>query len=251
MTNEGKKIEDKATPIKKEWEDYARKGNWTVKGYEIVRAPSGPGKIEEAKEADFMVIYRPHGVLYHHSYGLVSKFFQGLISKKLLGTKCPHCETVYCPPRVHCWNPSCKVAETEWIELPLRGKVHTFSVMLFSADAFLEMLPFVLGYVQLEGAHTALPIQIMTEPTNVFIGQKVKIKFREKRNGDLMDIYAVPAKEQVIPQDSCLHKTQRNISDLERDLENTNAFLEKRFGIRKEEDKRRSVRSSSKPKRNG
>ena len=78
MAREVKIIEDKASLIKKEWEEYARKGNWTVKGYEIVRAPSGPGRLEESKDADYMVIYRPHGVLYNHSYGLVSRFFKGL-----------------------------------------------------------------------------------------------------------------------------------------------------------------------------
>ena len=239
MAREGRVIEDKATPIKKEWEAYARKGNWTVKGYEMVMAPTGPGKLEESREAEYMVIYRPHGVLYHHSYGLVSKFFKGLIEKQLLGTKCPKCNTVYCPPRVHCWNPACRVAETKWIKLPLKGNVHTFSVMLFSADAFLEMLPFVLGYVQIEGADTALPIQIITAPTEVFVGQKVRIKFRENRKGDLMDIYAMPVKGQAIPEDSCLHNNPQTIKDLNRDLENTYAFLEKRFGIKKEAAQRR------------
>jgi uncharacterized OB-fold protein len=239
MTGEVRVIEDKATPIKKEWEDYARKGNWTVKGYEIVRAPSGPGMLEESRETEYMVIYRPHGVLYHHSYGLVSKFFRGLIDRQLLGTKCPKCKTVYCPPRVHCWNPACRVAETKWIELPLKGKVHTFSVMLFSADAFLEMLPFVLGYVQIKGADTALPIQIVTAPTDVFVGQKVNIKFRDERKGDLMDIYAVPARGQRMPQDSCLHSNPDYIKDLNRDLESTYAFLNERFGIKRKDVKKR------------
>lgn len=239
MAREGKVIEDRASPIKKEWEEYARKGNWTVKGYEMVRAPSGPGRLEESKDTDFMVIYRPHGVLYNHSYGLVSRFFKGLIDKKLFGTKCPECGTVYCPPRVHCWNPACRVAETQWVELPLKGKVHTFSVMLFSADAFLEMLPFVLGYVQIDGADTALPLQIVTAPTDVFVGQKVRIKFREKRNGDLMDIYAVPVRGQAIPRDSCLHRQAKNVSDLNRDLEGTYGYLERRFGIKKEDVERR------------
>jgi len=235
MAEAPKTIEDHATPIKKEWEEYARRGNWTVKGYELLKAPSGPGTTEECQEEDFMVVYRPHGALYHHSYGLVSKFFKGLIDKKLMGTKCPKCGTVYCPPRVHCWNPECRVARTEWVDLPLKGKMHTFSVMLFSADAFLEMLPFVLGYVQIDGAHTALPIQVVAAPTDVFVGQKVRIEFREPRNGDLMDIYAVPVDGQAIPKGSCLHRNSQNIKDLNRDLENTYAFLNKRFGIKKEE----------------
>jgi uncharacterized OB-fold protein len=239
MGDEIKIIEDKATPIIKEWEDYARKGNWTVKGYQVVRGISGPEVLGKGQEEEYMVVYRPHGVLYHHSYGLVSKFFKGLIDGKLYGAKCPKCETVYCPPRAHCWNPACKVERTQWIDLPLRGVVHTFSVMLFSADAFLEHLPFVLGYVQVEGAHTALPIQIVTAPTNVFIGQKVEIRFREKRHGDLMDIYCVPEPDQPIPEYSCLHKDEKNLRDLNRDLENTYTFLKNRFGLTKEEIERR------------
>ena len=127
------------------------------------------------------------------------------------------------------------MAEAEWVELPQRGKVHTFSVMLFSADAFLEMLPFALSYVQVDGAHTALPIQIVAAPTDIFVGQEVKIRFREERKGDLMDIYAVPIAGQALPEDSCLHRYPKNIEDLERDLENTYTFLERRFGITKEE----------------
>lgn len=239
MTDKGRIIEDKATPIKKAWEEHVRKGKGAIKGYEMVRAPTGPGRAEESKEADYMVVYRPHGVLYHHSYGLVSKFFKGLIDGQLLGTRCPECSTVYCPPRVHCWNPACRVAETQWLELPLQGTVHTFSIMLFAADAFLEMLPFVLGYVQVEGAHTALPIPIVTAPTDVFVGQKVTIKFRAKRTGDLMDIYGVPVEGQSTPIDSCLHKDPKNLADLERNLAGTYSFLEKQFGITQAEVEKR------------
>jgi len=232
-------IEDKASKIRGKWEEYARKGNWTVKGYEILKALSGSGRIEDSVEKEFMVVYRPHGVLYRHSYGLVSKFFRGLIDGKLYGTKCPRCETVYCPPRAHCWNPSCKVAETEWVELPLTGKVHTFSIMLFSADAFLDKLPFVLAYVQIDGAHTALPMQLETSPTEVWIGQKVEIKFRENRTGSLMDIYAIPIPGQTPPPYSCLHKDPRNIEDLRQNLNKTYEFLEKRFGIKREDIEKR------------
>ncbi|TDA33316.1 MAG: hypothetical protein DSO02_00350 [Hadesarchaea archaeon] len=229
-----KVVEDKISDILKEWEEYARKGNWRVRGYKIIRGPSGNTKVGEEEEEEFMISYRPHGVLYHHSLGKVSKFFRGLIEGKLYGTRCPRCGTVYCPPRAHCWNPECRVQPTEWIELPPRGKVHTFSIMLFSADAFLEHLPFVLGYVQIEGAHTALPIQIVAPPTGVWIGQKVNIRFREERKGELMDIYAVPVPGQEPPEWSCLHRDPKAIEDLERNLEETYRFLEERFGITKE-----------------
>jgi fructose-specific component phosphotransferase system IIB-like protein len=54
-----------------------------------------------------------------------------------------------------------------------------------------------------------------------------------------MDIYAVPAKGQKIPSDSCLQGNKNNVKDLERDLENTYAFLDKRFGIKKKDVERR------------
>jgi len=96
--------------------------------------------------------------------------------------------------------------------------------------------------VQVEGAHTAVPIQIVTAPTNVFIGQKVEIRFREKRQGDLMDIYCVPEPDQSIPEYSCLHKDEKNLRDLNQDLENTYTFLKNRFGLTKEEIERRWAR---------
>jgi hypothetical protein len=107
--------------------------------------------------------------------------------------------------------------------------------MLFSADAFLDQLPFILGYVQIDGAHTALPIQILAPPTHVWIGQEVKIKFRGERRGELMDIYAVPIPGQKPPEWSCLHRDPKALKDLERDLEKVYKFLEERFGIKKDD----------------
>lgn len=83
---------------------------------------------------------------------------------------------------------------------------------------------------------------IMTAPTDVFVGHEVSIDFRETRKGDLMDIYALPVEGQSVPQGSCLHSNPQNTKDLNRDLENTCAFLDKRFGIRKEDvEKRRKA----------
>lgn len=233
-----KVIVDKSSEIRKTWEEWARKGNWRVRGYKIIEAPSGPETKDKNRLMRYMLIDRPHGELYQHSLGLVSKFFIGIIEGKLFGTRCPKCNTCYCPPRVHCWNPECKLAECNWEELPLKGRVHTFSVMLFSADAFLEHLPFVLGYIQIDNADTAIPMQILTAPDQVFIGQRVEIKFRENRMGELMDMYALPEPGQEIPEDSCLHRP-KYLEDLNKNLEKTYQFLEKRFGYTKEDIQKR------------
>jgi hypothetical protein len=54
-----------------------------------------------------------------------------------------------------------------------------------------------------------------------------------------MDIYALPVKGQKTPEDSCLHGHAKNVKDLNRDLENTYAFLDKRFGIKKKDVEKR------------
>jgi hypothetical protein len=230
----GTEMEEKIIKEKsalKEWIAWAKKGNWSIPGYRIIEAPKGP-KLGETTTERYMIAERPHGVTYQHSLGLVSKFFEGLLNKELWGTHCPLCDTTYLPPRAHCWKPECKVAETEWMRLPMKGEIWTFSVMLFSATAFMEQLPFVLAYVKVEGADTALPMQIKgVKPEDVYIGMELDIKFVDEPTGDLMDLYGVPAGEVKPPVDAALQRDPRSVELLKKDLEKTYAFVLKRFGI--------------------
>ena len=213
-----------------EWIAWARKGNWRPVGYRIVEAPKGP-KLGETTTEHYMIVERPHGVTYQHSYGLVSKFFEGLLNKELWGTVCPKCGTTYCPPRAHCWNPECKAAECEWRRLPLKGEVWTYTVMLFSATAFMEQLPFVLAYVKVEGADTALPMQLReVRPEDAYIGMKVEIRFIEDPRGELMDLYGVPSGKIEPPEHAALQRNPESVERLKKDLESTYAFVLKRFG---------------------
>ena len=215
----------------KEWIAWARKGNWSIPGYRIVEAPKGP-KLGETTTARYMIVERPHGVTYQHSLGLVSKFFEGLLNKELWGAFCPKCGTTYCPPRAHCWNPDCKVVETEWKRLPMRGEIWTYSVMLFSATAFMEKLPFVLAYVKVDGADTALPMQIKgVRPEDVYIGMKVDLNFVDEPKGDLMDLYGVPSGKVEPPENAALQRDPESVERLKGDLEKTYEFVLKRFGI--------------------
>ncbi|MGD2142316.1 MAG: Zn-ribbon domain-containing OB-fold protein [Candidatus Bathyarchaeota archaeon] len=215
----------------KEWIAWAKKGNWSIPGYRIVEAPKGP-KLGETSTDRYMIVERPHGVTYQHSLGLVSKFFEGLLDKELWGTYCSKCSTTYLPPRAHCWKPECKVAETEWKRLPMKGEIWTFSVMLFSATAFMEQLPFVLAYVKVEGADTALPMQVKgVKPEDVYIGMELDLNFVEEPKGDLMDLYGTPHGDVKPPKDAVLQRDPRSVELLKKDLEKTYAFVLKRFGI--------------------
>ena len=174
------------------WSDWGRLGKWNVVGYKIIEGHKGP-RSDKLQRARYMLVNRPWDVMYEHSYGLVSRFFEALMEKKLVGTKCPKCGDVFCPPRAHCWRNKCKLAETEWIEMPMHGILHCFTVLGFAGEAFLSDLPFILAYVRVEGANTLIAGRLVgMNPEDVECDMKVNIKFVEHPSGNPMDIYFVP-----------------------------------------------------------
>ncbi len=229
-------VEDHSTATHEFWEPIVNTGLWSIKGYQIVKGPWGGGTVEEAlkrEPKEFMVIDRTSFALYSHSYGLVSPFFRGLLEGKLKGTKCPKCGTVYCPPRAHCWNPECRVADCEWLELPLSGAIHTFTVQCLAAAPFEHQLPFSMGWVKIDDADTTLAMMLHIPPKEIFIGQKVKIEFvaKEERKGDLTDCYALAVPGQKVPEWACLQKDLKQLEFLEAATKQTIAFIKKRYGL--------------------
>jgi uncharacterized OB-fold protein len=115
---------------------------------------------------------------YSHSLGKVSKFFLALEAGQLLGTHCSVCGRVYMPPRPLC--PRC-IQVTSWQALPLTGTVQTFSVMHFgsgiNADVSALPTPYVLAYVQIDGASTLLAHILKAAPEAVQAGMRVRVEF--------------------------------------------------------------------------
>lgn len=226
MTYRPKKIVE-AFEYNKKWDEWARQGNWSPIGWRWVEGPRGH-RLDQLSSTNYLVIQRPHASVYHHSYGMISKFFKGLLEKKLYGTKCPKCGLTFCPPRAHCWNPGCGLQETEWVELPLRGEVHTFSVMAFSATPFLKTLPFILAYVRVEGCCTTVPTRLVkVNPWEVYPGLKVNIHFVDKPKGDIMDLYCTPAET---PDPSKCMMTAEGIERLKNDMHKVRDWVVRKFG---------------------
>lgn len=229
-------VVDKTTAVHEYWEPVVHTGLWSIKGHQIVKGPAGGGTVEEAlkrEPKEFMVIDRASFAFYSHSYGLVSPFFRGLLEGKIKGTKCPKCGTVYCPPRAHCWNPVCKVCECEWVDLPLAGVVHTFTVQCLAAAPFEHTLPFSMGWVQIDGADTTLATFLHIDPKELFIGMKVKMEFvpQEHRKGDLMDMYAVAVPGQKVPEWACLQKNPKELEFVRKSVKDTVEFIKRRYGV--------------------
>ncbi len=199
-------------------------GREGVVGYKMIKAHAG-ARLDALTPTEFMIVDRPWDVLYRHSYGLVSKFFEGLKKKKIYGTRCPKCGDTFCAPRAHCWRSECKLQETEWVELKPHGTLHSYTVLGFAAEAFLPKLPFILGYVRIDGCNTMLAMTVEgIDPVEIECDTPVDIKFVDAPKGTPMDMYAVPSQK---PKS---RKTPEQKERLRKQLEPIRAWVKKKFG---------------------
>ena len=151
-----------------------------------------PRDLSDLKKMSPIVIKHPYTVEYLHSYGQDSPFFAGLANKRLLGTRCGGCRYTYATPRLHCANCG---KETDWVELPQEGRVHTFTTCFFGSEAFLKETPFHLVLVEFDGADTLLLARLIgvENPEDIRIGMKIRAKFRRNSQLKPTDVYFVPA----------------------------------------------------------
>jgi uncharacterized OB-fold protein len=139
---------------------------------------------------DPIVLKWHYEIDYIHSYAQDSPFFVGLSQGKLLGSACTGCHTTYATPRAHCMECG---AKTDWIALPLQGKIHTFTTCYFGGEAFLKETPFTLILVEFRGINTLFLSRLIgLEPEKVRIGLPVKAKFRRLSTFKVTDVYFVP-----------------------------------------------------------
>jgi len=151
-----------------------------------------PQDLRTLKTMSPIVIKHPYFVEYIHSYGQDSPFFAGLSNRKLLGTKCKRCDYTFATPRLACTHCG---KETDWVELPQEGRVHTFTTCYFGSEEFLKETPFHLVLVEFDGVNTLLLARLIgpVGPEHIRIGMKVKAKFRRNSQLKPTDVYFVPA----------------------------------------------------------
>jgi uncharacterized OB-fold protein len=139
---------------------------------------------------DPLIIQDHYEIEYEHSYAQDSPWFVGLSKGKLLGSRCAACDYVYATPRGRCME--CGGA-TEWVELPLEGKVHTWTTCHYGGEAFLKETPFNLALVEFEGANTLLLARLIgCEQHEIHVGMPVRARFRRRPQFKPTDVYFVP-----------------------------------------------------------
>jgi len=78
----------------------------------------------------------------------IEQFYKHILQGKLLGGKCRKCGKVHLPPRPLCDN--CFSKEFEWVALPNKGKLLTYTIIHVAPAQFQGMVPYAIGIVQLD-----------------------------------------------------------------------------------------------------
>jgi len=140
---------------------------------------------------DPLIIKSHYGIDYLHSYAEDSPFFVGLSQGKLLGSECRQCHERYATPRAYCMQ--CGSA-TKWIELPLAGRVHTWTTCYMGSEEFLKETPFNLVLVEFDGVNTLFLARLAgVTQEQIRIGMPVRAQFLRNSKFKPTDVYFVPA----------------------------------------------------------
>ena len=153
---------------------------------------------EISDDGNVMNQFLHYDQFYTIRHGWNSRFFKGLLEGKIWGTKCPKCGDIWVPVLTHCWNLDCNLEKTEWVEMPLKAKVHTWTIAGWSGRSSLRRLPIVLVYAVIGDSKVAIANELHgIEPWDVEFGMPLKIVFRPKveRNGTVTDFHFEPADE--------------------------------------------------------
>jgi len=124
---------------------------------------------------------------FNWSYGKISRFFRELIdNKRIMGTKCPECGTVFCPPTSDC--PKCWVP-AEWVEVGPQGTVLHFSIIHLPNLWMKRKVPYTIGLIKLDGADTGLMHFVdETDIEKLKTRPRVEAVFADNRKGYITDI---------------------------------------------------------------
>ncbi len=150
---------------------------------------------EISEDGNTMNQFLHYDQLYTIRHGWNSKFFKGLLEGKIWGTRCPKCSDTWVPVRTHCWNLDCNLEKTEWVEMPLTAKVHTWTIAGWSGRSSLKRLPIVLVYAVIGDSKVAIANELHgIDPWDAEFGMPLKIVFKpkEERSGIVTDFHFEP-----------------------------------------------------------
>lgn len=135
-------------------------------------------------------------ITYTHALGEVASWFFVQIrdNARFYGRRCAKSGRVLVPPRA--FSDQTLEPTTEWVEVGPGGRIETFTIV-YEPFQNLPEPPYAFGFVQLDGADTAIGGFFrgvdLADPARaaakLAIGTRVEARFAEKRVGDLTDFW--------------------------------------------------------------
>jgi len=117
-----------------------------------------------------------------------SRFFTELRdNQRIMGKKCPKCNRVIVPPRKICGK--CFAETSEWVKVSNRGTLISYTVVYKPMLHLPKETPLAYGIIKLDGADTNI-VHFLGEvdPKEIKPGMLVQAVFREKGEGNILDI---------------------------------------------------------------
>ena len=152
-------------------------------------------------QPEYRVIEGIISLPYRWALGPVNtRFFEEFKQKRIFGTRCPKCARVLVPARKFC--PQCFVDTTEWVQVKDEGTLRTWAFINYAYVAQPKEPPYITAVIDLDGADVGLSHYIGGVDfsdlekirARVRIGMRVRAVWKEKREGQIMDIeYFAPA----------------------------------------------------------
>lgn len=141
------------------------------------------------KDQELLVMDGRIKVPYSWSAGEVgTSYLEGLAEKKFLGTRCPECEIIYHPPRMHC--PDCFTECDRYVELATGGELVSWTVVRRHHPGLAPLEPpFAYGVIRLDGADTGF-LHLLSEfhEGDLAAGARVEAVFADEPRGSILDV---------------------------------------------------------------
>ncbi len=88
------------------------------------------------------------GIVSFASQTKTAPFVDHLDKGLLMGTRCKKCGAVYFPPRADCSN--CLSNDLQWIEIQGKGRLISFSTLMYGPTGFEADLPYTIALVEFD-----------------------------------------------------------------------------------------------------
>jgi len=96
---------------------------------------------------------------------------------RLEAAKCNKCGQIYFPPRLICEK--CKSREFNKVRLPEEGEIFTYTIIHVAPSQFTKQVPYAFGIIKLDNGVKISAQIVDCNPSELKIGQRVKIEFRK------------------------------------------------------------------------